>query len=283
MTLHDFVWLYVTKHDHDSALLCMSVHVSVQLCMTLHYSAWLLIISHYFVWLCMTQPNSAWLCVTPCNSWESSWLCMTSHDTEWLHMTLHDSAWLHVTLYDAVWLCMTLNFRPVFNRNSCGTPWTVGSCRRLLALSFYKSSYTLMLNKKSWRDKLDIRVMSSETWKPKEKNSKIEFKIFFKGSRFQSVFFKANLFQILFSQKNAHFWQKDFQNLGGRGGGGLVMKHEGPLGLYKPKTFSYWDLNIFDYLFQNQSFSKSLFSQKLPFLKQTTTKSHGGGMREGWW
>ena len=104
--------------------------------------------------------------------------------------------------------------------------------------------------------------------KTQRKNSKLEFKV----SPFQSVFFKANLFQSFFSRKMPFFGEK---NISKSCGGGVVMKHEDPLGLYKPKTFSYWDLKIFNIFFKANLF-QSFFPPKMPFLKKKISKSHGG-------
>jgi hypothetical protein len=50
------------------------------------------------------------------------------------------------------------------------------------------------------------------------------------------------LFCSLFSQS---FWKFLFsKSCGEKGGGGEVVKHAGPLGIYKPKTFSYRDFNF---------------------------------------
>jgi hypothetical protein len=159
----DFVWLCVTLHD--SACFCATLHHFAWLGMTPHDFAWLSVTLRNSAWLYLTQPESAWLhiiFVTPVTRYP-----VIPHDSAWLCMIPRDSIWLYLTLCDFGWLSILELFLTEIH---VGPHWTVGSCRRLPALSFYKPSCILISNKKSWRDKLDIRVMSSQPpycWPPK--------------------------------------------------------------------------------------------------------------------
>ena len=77
------------------------------------------------------------------------------------------------------------------------------------------------------------------------------------------------IYSSLFSPKNALFWHFFFSKSHGGGVGGVGMKHEGPLGLNKPKTFSYWDFKNF-----NISNLITIFQWFL---------SHFGGSWAVWW
>ena len=82
---------------------------------------------------------------------------------------------------------------------------------------------------------------------------------------------KANIFKSFFTEKCPFLTFFFLSKSHGGGVGGMGMKHKGPLGLNKPKTFSYWDfknfnisnlkVNIFQSLFSSISmvFSKFLF------------------------
>ena len=57
--------------------------------------------------------------------------------------------------------------------------------------------------------------------------------IYFKNFNISNI--KANIFPSLFSQKNGFFSKNYFL----KSRGGVVMKHEGHWGLFKPETISY--------------------------------------------
>jgi hypothetical protein len=50
----------------------------------------------------------------------------------------------------------------------------------------------------------------------------------------------------------------------GTGGGGVGMKHKGPMGLFKPKT-KLLRLNNFQYLFQSQYFQSLIYPKNALF------------------
>jgi hypothetical protein len=70
----------------------------------------------------------------------------------------------------------------------------------------------------------------------------------FKGIDFKNFNISSPIFSRLFSQKNALLKFFFLKISWGRGWREVWMKHEGPLGLYNPKTFSYWDLKNFNIL-----------------------------------
>jgi hypothetical protein len=72
---------------------------------------------------------------------------------------------------------------------------------------------------------------------------------------------KTSIFPSLFSQKNAPFWIFFLSNLMGERWGW----NKGPMGLFKPKTSSYWDLKNLNIFFKANIF-KVFFTLRMPFL-----------------